>query len=370
MNNQFEQNRVEESHIFASIRARKYKSMNIITTVACNYACDMCPYHGSGYNGEYFKERPSIRRNMKLDELRTILQKAKDAGIEQIDLTPNGEFFLHKEWRKILETIKEFGLRIYLTSNGGLLNEEQIKEICKIGIDHVVISIDSLNYERYRIIRKPATFEAYVNAINSPIYFKRYGQSAYVQVQVTEQPEFMPNNDVQEILDFYKDANLNQITVNKMFQADEAGMSHHGATRGEYVHGTCKGYGNPIVLTDGRVIPCCGGFYFYPRIENKFPNVLTDISLQDAMKQIDDLYQYNEIFRNYCLNCSLYDANSTDAEHKFIFENYYAEQTRITTRYFLLPSYLRKLPKSLVLWLYKKGYVRILKRFFSRFGIY
>jgi len=329
----------------------------------------MCPYYGEGYDGDYFAERKSIKRTMSLDEIRLLLQKAKDARIEQINLTPNGEFFLHKQWREILRLTKEFGLQTVITSNGGLLREEDIKEICEIGIDRITISIDSLNYDHYKIIRKPATHAAYTRAINAPILFKKYNPKIYVQVQATEQPNLMPNNDMQEILDFYKKAKLNQINVNKMFKGSNEKMMHYGAKRGKYIHGTCKGYGNPIILPDGKVVPCCGGYYFYTRIEEHIPNVLQKTTLKEAMQRIDDLYEFNDIFRNYCKNCSLYDANSDKSERVFIFENYFATQTEITTRYFLLPIYLRPLPAGLILWLYKKGYARKIKRFLAKFSL-
>ncbi|MGP1580721.1 MAG: radical SAM protein [Wolinella sp.] len=364
---------MQETERFQKIRARKVYSINVITIASCNYACGMCPYYGEGYTGEYFKERPSIKRNMRLDEIETILKKAQSNGIEWVDLTPNGEFFLHREWREILRLIKSYGFKIFITTNGGLLSEQDIKEACEIGIDHITVSIDSLNYEFYKIIRKPATEKAFHNAINAPKLFKKYAPQMYVQVQVTEQPE-IPDNDIGEILQFFDDTPLNQISVNKMFKGSSEGMMHFGATKAKYVHGTCNGYGNPIVLPDGRVIPCCGGFYFYPKIKDKLPQLLaqdehkaTD-SIREALDKLDDLYEKNEIFRRYCENCSLYDSSSTEIEEKFIYKGYFATKTSVRTRYFLLPKYLSWLPSKTVLWLYKKGHAKRIKEFLKKFG--
>ncbi|CAE11184.1 radical SAM/SPASM domain-containing protein [Wolinella succinogenes] len=346
--------------IFKAIREREMKVLNIQVTSSCNYACGMCPFHGDGYSGEYFDERPTIRRDMSLDEIKLILEKASMEGFEWIDLTPNGEFFTHKQWYQILSLIKEFGLKIMITSNGGLLGEEDIKRACEVGVDHIVISVDSLSYESYKKIRKPATKLAFERAIHAPLYFKKYGgDSIYVQIQITEQPEFP--HEALGVLDFYKDKGLNQISLKKMFVTGEDGIGHIGVEKLEYTHGKCKAYGSPIVMTDGTVLPCCGAFYFYPKLGEKIPNIFNHTIFESA-RILDDLYERDSLFGSYCRNCSLYDSSRKAAPVKFIFGDYYAEQTLFETRYFILPKYLRFLPSLAILWLYKKGYARKIKQ--------
>ena len=81
--------------------------LNIRVTSSCNYTCGMCPFHGDGYSADYFQERPEWKREMSLEEVETILIKAKEAGIEKIDFTPNGEFFTYKKWREVLALVQK-----------------------------------------------------------------------------------------------------------------------------------------------------------------------------------------------------------------------------------------------------------------------
>lgn len=153
--------------------------INIKIVSSCNYACGMCPFHGDGYSADYFQERPEWKREMSLEEVETILIKAKEAGIEKIDFTPNGEFFTYKKWREVLALVQKYGMQSTLTTNGGLLSEQDIKDAIELGLSHVAISIDSVHYDTYKIVRKPATKKAFENAINAPILFKQYSSNMW-----------------------------------------------------------------------------------------------------------------------------------------------------------------------------------------------
>ena len=151
--------------------------IQIQVTHRCNYACGMCHFFGEKYKETYFSNRLEFDRDMSLEEIETILQKAKDAGVTTIDFTPNGEFFTYKYWRETLALVRDYGMQSSVTTNGGLLREEDIKDAITLGLSHVAISIDSIHYDTYKVVRKPATKQAFENAIQAPILFKHYGDS-------------------------------------------------------------------------------------------------------------------------------------------------------------------------------------------------
>ncbi|MBX7491561.1 radical SAM protein [Helicobacter turcicus] len=153
--------------------------LNLMVTSKCNYTCRMCPFHGNGYSEDYFKERFDWQCDMSLKEIETILQKAKDYGVKTIDFTPNGEFFTYKNWREVLALTQKYKMQATTTTNGGLLQEQDIKDAVDLGLCAVTISIDSVHYDTYKIVRKPATKQAFENAIHAPILFKQYGDSKF-----------------------------------------------------------------------------------------------------------------------------------------------------------------------------------------------
>lgn len=149
--------------------------LNIQVTSDCNYKCGMCPFHREGYSANYFSERPELNKGMSLEEIELILKKAQDAGVEKIDFTPNGEFFAYKKWREVLALVQKYKMQSSTTTNGGLLSEEDIKDAVDLGLSQVCVSIDSVHYDTYKIVRKPASKKAFENAIYAPILFKKYG---------------------------------------------------------------------------------------------------------------------------------------------------------------------------------------------------
>lgn len=48
------------------------------------------------YNGKYFSERPELKQEMSLNQVKETLERLKDSEVSIIDLTPSGEFLLIK----------------------------------------------------------------------------------------------------------------------------------------------------------------------------------------------------------------------------------------------------------------------------------
>lgn len=342
------------------------RSLTIRMTSKCNYTCGMCPYHGEDHSVDYFRERIEWKREISLVEIEIILKKAKDAGVEKINLTPNGEFFVYKKWREVLALVQKYEMQSTLTTNGGLLNEQDIKDAVDLGLSQVAISIDSVHYDTYKIVRKPATKKAFENAINAPILFKQYSSSIkdggiYVQVQFTEQPE--NKHEVKDMLDFYQPYKLDQISVIKMSQYYQGGSVINGVEKPEFKIGSCENYGSYIIAPNGDFVGCCEEVFVYPKIRDKIPNIFKQ-SLEECQKQSDYLYKNDVDFINYCKNCSVYAVNNSEVlEKKFIESGYFAMQYATQTRYFVIPEYLRSIPKDILLFMYDKGMVGEIKKF-------
>lgn len=344
------------------------KQITIQITNKCNYACGMCHFFGDSYREDYFNKRPEFISDMPLEEIEIILEKAKEAGVEKIDFTPNGEFFTYKKWREVLALVQKYGMQSTLTTNGGLLSEQDIKDAVDLGLSQVAISIDSVHYDTYKVVRKPATKKAFENAINAPILFKQYSSSIknggiYVQVQFTEQPE--NKQEVKDMLNFYQPYKLDQITVNKMFEIFEGGNKHIGTnyTAIPYKIGTCGNYGSYVIQTNGTMIGCCGETYFYPKIKDKVPNIFKQ-SLEECQKQSDYLYMNDADFINYCKNCSIYSIrNNSLLEGEFVENGYFVRKYAANISYFVIPEYLRSIPEDILLFMYKKGMVGEIKKF-------
>lgn len=106
---------------------------------ACNAGCFMCGYANS-------KDEYRLNEN----EFYKIVKEAKKQGIKYIRFT-GGEPLLDENIFKYLKIIKENGIKSSIISNG-LLLEDKIDELCKAGLDQIIVSLDG-PYEIHDEIR-------------------------------------------------------------------------------------------------------------------------------------------------------------------------------------------------------------------------
>lgn len=94
-----------------------------------------------------------------------------------VSLVGLGESLLHPQLWKIIKFIKSFGTHVAYTSNGMLLNEENINKTFEAGTDKVVISLDGATENVYKKIRPQASFNQVVENIKKICQIKRLSQS-------------------------------------------------------------------------------------------------------------------------------------------------------------------------------------------------
>ncbi|MBB5021958.1 radical SAM protein [Desulfurispira natronophila] len=349
------------------------KQVNIRLTAKCNYKCGICPFHGKGYSGDFFKEREDINIDMPLEKALLLLAKVRDEGFQVVNLTPNGEFFMYPHWKAILQTAKKLKMKVSITTNGGLLSEDIIREVCRIGVSHITVSIDSVVENHYKSLRTPANSNTYRNAVNAPVYFKKYGGSnVYVQVQCVEQDRY--DEEKKQILAHYENAELNQISFSKVISANEHGTAIQGAAKGKKISDAnstvvenkakmCANFGAPILMPNGLLLGCCGMFYFYNRLDGlKQYCSATHNTVKGGTDHLLELYDSSKIFREFCNTCQLYEDRCDKIENKFISGKYFCVKSKRYERYFPIPRKISTLPRELQLFLYKTNGVKQLKK--------
>lgn len=121
-----------------------------ILDTKCNLNCKHCYVKLRNISNEITKER-GLR----------IIEEAKEAGIETIDFA-GGEPLLFPYIKEYIQKAKESGLKISITSNLLLLNEEYI-DIFKENEIYAFVSLDGSREEIHEKIRGPNTFNRTVN---------------------------------------------------------------------------------------------------------------------------------------------------------------------------------------------------------------
>lgn len=112
-------------------------------TEKCNSRCEQCMY---------WRKKPDIKNELTLEEIKRIFKDLYDFGIRYISLS-GGEPLLRPDIIEAAEAISDIGIRVWITTNGILLNEDRIKEFARIKKLGFIVSFDTLDRERYQKIR-------------------------------------------------------------------------------------------------------------------------------------------------------------------------------------------------------------------------
>lgn len=115
--------------------SRQPRAIDIELTNRCNLSCQMCWYHGEKGIGDRY-----AGSELTSDEVIKLLTQLAIYG-PRIYLG-GSEPFIRKDILLILKQIKDLNLSVLFTTNGTLLDQEKIKTIVDLGVDHIIFSID------------------------------------------------------------------------------------------------------------------------------------------------------------------------------------------------------------------------------------
>ncbi|MEM4717577.1 MAG: radical SAM protein [Desulfurococcaceae archaeon] len=116
----------------------------IEVSTRCNLSCLHC---------FRFASRTIRHMDMDLETYIKMIDNAVDSGVKRIVFTGWGEPTINPYILEMLEYAKRKNLYVILNTNGILLNELS-KDIVKLGVDEVYVSIDTVDIETYQKIRR------------------------------------------------------------------------------------------------------------------------------------------------------------------------------------------------------------------------
>lgn len=136
------------------------KSVKIELTGRCNYRCGFCALRTR-------KEQP--KGDMDFALFQRITQEMRDAGVEEIGCFYLGESFMAE--RLLVSAIKhckDIGFPyVFLTTNGSLCTEQNLREVMEAGLDSLKFSINASDYGQFREVMgvKPALYGDALHAV-------------------------------------------------------------------------------------------------------------------------------------------------------------------------------------------------------------
>lgn len=121
----------------------------------CNLKCRHC------YSISADKDFPG---ELSTAEVHTVMDDLRDFGVPVLILS-GGEPLLRPDIYDISRRAKEKGFYVGLSTNGTLINKENISQIAEVGYDYVGISLDGIGETHDRFRRMQGAFDASMHAI-------------------------------------------------------------------------------------------------------------------------------------------------------------------------------------------------------------
>lgn len=135
-------------------------------TSACNLSCVTCIRRT-------WNEAPGFMTMETFDALLDQIIEFK--SLESIMFGGFGEPMHHPDIFNMVSSLKSMGLKVEMTTNGTMLNEESLKRLFESGLDALWVSIDSTETATFNMIREGADFGGIYDSLK---LFKRINQES------------------------------------------------------------------------------------------------------------------------------------------------------------------------------------------------
>lgn len=125
------------------VKKMKLNSIYLEITSNCNLNCVMCIRR-------VWKEKTG---SMDFKLLKKIIKEAENLGVNWIWFAGYGEPLVYEHFEEAVNEVKRRKIKLGITTNGTLLNDDMIRIFTKYGVDRMVVSLDSPFEEKFKKIR-------------------------------------------------------------------------------------------------------------------------------------------------------------------------------------------------------------------------
>jgi len=136
-------------------------TLQLSLTSRCNLRCKMCNVWEAARKEE----------ELSFLEIKSVVDQCRQWGVEEVNLC-GGEPLLSDICLDIISYAKESGMRVILTTNGTLLNEEMAKRLVDLKVDIITISLDGARPQTHDNIRgQQGAYDKIIQGIKNLNYF-------------------------------------------------------------------------------------------------------------------------------------------------------------------------------------------------------
>lgn len=237
-------------------------------TNKCNYKCSHC-YSNSHYCND--------KNELSFMEIEKIIDDLKEMKVPVV-LLSGGEPLMREDILDIIQAIKDRGMRVSLSTNGSLIDENVALKLKNLGISYVGVSIDGVKETNDRFRGINGAFESSLRAIENC-------HKAGVKVGLRFTLQKHNYTEVPQILKLMEEVNVNRICFYHLVPSGRGkniaqSMLSHSETREtlDYLYDYCSE--STLKKEDKEILTVTNhadGPYIYLKMKKEDPKRAEDI---------------------------------------------------------------------------------------------
>lgn len=181
-----------------------------------------------------------------------------------VNLFFQGEPFLHPQIIELIKIAKEARLVVVVSSNAQLIDEKMSTDIVQSGLDVLIVSVDGASQETYEKYRKSSDFcklQTAMLALNDSKIQLNSHISLIAQCLVTKDTE----QEIEKVRNWSRENGFKFIlkslqvyhTENKNELLPISEKFNRYSSKNQQTNNCIRLWTHMLILTDGRVVPCC-----------------------------------------------------------------------------------------------------------------
>lgn len=281
------------------------------TTGMCNYRCPICVGHLRNHH-------------MDMDEFYAIANSNHTMFNKKgVWLDFNGEPLVDPYFFERVKYLKAKGVKIRISTNGSLLDDNKCIDLIMSGIDYVVVSIATLDRNTYKKIRGVDNFDLVLsNLLRLKEYINLTKSSIELQAVMIDTCDGCDRN---EFINYFHEKDIHVAFHNFTNRARTVGLDLSTSYMHDYsiTRGVCKGLRKNIcILSNCEVITCCCDFYGRNSLGNlrDYDYSVETLLHNGKLEQLENNLS-NHIYLGACEKCSdwIYYQENTEKEYVTVY---------------------------------------------------
>lgn len=240
-------------------------SLSIEPTNYCNLHCPQCP---SG-----LKTLSRSRGYMDSELFKKLIDEVSEETI-YLMLYFQGEPFMHSKIVPFITYAHQKGMYVMTSTNAHFINEDNAEAIVKSGLDKLIVSMDGVTDDVYRIYRQGGDFDKVKNAVKAiadekkrqgkktPVVEMQFLVLSHNEHQMAEAKMLRKALGAEELV--FKTAQIYDVNANSTMLPKQMAFSRYKLNKaGQYElknqkqRGCYKMWQAAVITWEGDVVPCC-----------------------------------------------------------------------------------------------------------------